>query len=80
MTDPEYAAPSAPVTPSFADLGLLTPEQASRMTGHPETVLAVYRSRRRRGNENAGPEFVKVGREVFYPRAAVEEYVAGRRG
>ena len=79
MTDPEYAAPTAPSVPSFADL--LTPRQASEVTGHPETVLAVYRSRRNSGRwPNAGPEFVKVGREVFYPRDAVRAYLAGKRG
>lgn len=79
MTDPEYAAPTAPSIPSFADL--LTPKQVSEMTGRPETVLAVYRSRRNTGwSPNAGPEFVKVGREVFYTREAVEDYLARTRG
>ncbi len=58
---------------------LLTEREASELTGHPTTVLAQYRTRRRRGNVNAGPEFVKVGTAVFYPRAAVEAYAA-RRG
>ena len=79
MSDPEYAAPTAPSIPSFADL--MTPKQVSEMTGHPETVLAVYRSRRNTGRSpEAGPEFVKVGREVFYTREAVGSYLAGKRG
>ncbi|MEM8575827.1 MAG: DNA-binding protein [Pseudomonadota bacterium] len=79
MSDPEYAAPTAPSIPSFADL--LTPKQVSEMTGRPETVLAVYRSRRNTGRSpHAGPEFVKVGREVFYTRDAVRAYLAGKRG
>ncbi|SFC59249.1 hypothetical protein [Tropicimonas isoalkanivorans] len=79
MSDPKYAAQTAPSIPSFADL--LTPKQASEMTGHPETVLAVYRSRRKTGRSpDAGPEFVKVGREVFYARDAVRAYLAGKRG
>lgn len=79
MTDPEYAATTVPSIPSFADL--LTPRQASELTGHPETVLAVYRSRRNTGQSpDAGPEYVKVGREVFYTREAVRAYLAGKRG
>jgi hypothetical protein len=51
------------------------------MTGRPETVLAVYRSRRNTGwSPNAGPEFVKIGREVFYTREAVGEYLDRTRG
>lgn len=79
MSDPKYAAPTAPSIPSFADL--LTPKQASELTGHPETVLAVYRSRRNTGRApDAGPEFVKVGREVFYTRDAVRAYLACKQG
>ena len=79
MTDPEYAAQSAPATPSFSTAELLTARQAAELTGHPETVLAVYRSKRNTGQSpDAGPDFVKVGRAVFYPRSAVEAYVAKR--
>lgn len=79
MTDPEYAAQAAPATPSFSTAELLTARQAAELTGHPETVLAVYRSKRNTGQSpDAGPDFVKVGRAVFYPRSAVEAYVAKR--
>lgn len=79
MTDPDYAAQPAPSIPSFADL--LTPKQVAEMTGHPETVLAVYRSRRNTGlSPEAGPPFLKIGREVFYTRTDVEDFLARKRG
>lgn len=79
MTDPEYAAQPAPSIPSFLSPDLLTPAQVAERTGHPVTVLAVYRSRRNTGQSpHAGPDFVKVGREVFYTKASVEAYLAQR--
>ncbi|MGH1458533.1 MAG: hypothetical protein ACRBBT_06485 [Paracoccaceae bacterium] len=73
----EDNAPPRPATPSLCDL--LTPAQAARMTGHPATVLAVYRSRRNTGqSSDAGPDFIKHGTAVFYARSAVEAYIAGR--
>jgi hypothetical protein len=67
----------APATPLLRDL--LTPAQVVELTGHPATVLAVYRSRRNTGQSpNAGPEFIKHGTAVFYPKSAVETYIAGR--
>jgi len=80
VTEHKYAAEAAPTIPSFLSPDLLTPAQVSEMTGHPVTVLAQYRSRRRYGSDTLGPEFVKIGREVFYTKAAVEAYVANRRG
>jgi hypothetical protein len=73
----EDNAPPCPTTPSLSDF--LTPAQTARLTGHPATVLAVYRSRRNTGqSSDAGPDFIKHGTAVFYPRSAVEAYIAGR--
>ena len=80
MSEPKYAAKVAPTVPSFLSPDLLTPAQVANWTGHPVTVLAVYRSRRNTGQyPQAGPDFVKIGREVFYTKASVEAYVT-RRG
>ncbi|MEM1149857.1 MAG: DNA-binding protein [Pseudomonadota bacterium] len=79
MTEQNHTAPTAHSIPSFADL--LTPGQVSALTGHPETVLAVYRSRRNTGTSpEAGPPFLKIGREVFYARQDVEAFLARKRG
>ncbi len=73
----EDNVPPRPTTPSLSDL--LTPAQTARLTGHPATVLAVYRSRRNTGqSSDAGPDFIKHGAAVFYARSAVEAYIAGR--
>ncbi|MGH1412844.1 MAG: hypothetical protein ACRBB0_05095 [Pelagimonas sp.] len=73
----EDNAPPCPTTPSLCDL--LTPAQTARLTGHPATVLAVYRSRRNTGqSSDAGPDFIKHGTAVFYARTAVQAYIAGR--
>jgi len=78
-TEQKHTAPLAPSIPSFEDL--LSPRQVSEMTGHPETVLAAYRSRRNTGRSpEAGPVFVKIGREVFYARQDVEDFLARKRG
>lgn len=61
--------------PSLTDL--LTEAQASAATGHPKTVLAQYRVRRRKGAD-CGPDFVKIGRAVFYTKAAVAAYNIAR--
>jgi hypothetical protein len=77
MSCTKDTAPPAPTTPLLRDL--LTPAQVAELTGHPATVLAVYRSRRNTGQApNAGPEFIKHGTAVFYPKSAVETYIAGR--
>ncbi|GAA6187647.1 hypothetical protein NBRC116596_07100 [Litorivita sp. NS0012-18] len=71
------SVPPSPTTPLLSDL--LTPAQVSNLTGHPATVLAVYRSRRTTGqSSDAGPDFLKHGTAVFYARSAVEAYIAGR--
>lgn len=79
MTDDMNTAKAVRPMPSFEEL--LTPAQVSRMTGHPETVLAVYRSRRNTGRSpEAGPAFHKIGREVFYARQDVEAFLDKKRG
>ena len=77
MSEKNITTTGAQTVPSFADL--LTTKQAAELTGHPETVLNQYRTLRRRGRE-LGPEYITIGRAVFYPSHAVEAYVAGRRG
>ena len=79
MSDMEnYTAGEGPVTPSLNDL--LTTRQAAEATGHTVKTLDQYRAWRTSGRyPDAGPEFVKVGRAVFYTRAAVDAY-ASRRG
>jgi predicted DNA-binding transcriptional regulator AlpA len=57
---------------------LLTVREAAQATGHTAETLNQYRALRNKGL-NAGPVFVKVGRAVFYTRAAIEAYSA-RRG
>lgn len=79
MSCEEDTAKSARAVPSIVTDELLTARQVAKLTGHPETVLAVYRSRRNTGQSpHAGPEFLKLGHGVYYPRAAVDEYVAKR--
>lgn len=74
-SDPEYTPSGDPRPPSFRMDDLLDTEAAARLTGHPATVLAQYRRRRSSGEyPDAGPEFVRFGRAVFYTRAAVEAY------
>jgi hypothetical protein len=78
-SDPEYTPSGDPRSPSFRMEDLLSPQEASRLTGHPVTVLAQYRRRRTSGEyPDAGPEFVVFGRSVLYTRAAVEAYVRKR--
>lgn len=79
MSDPKYAAAAVPTVPSFAPgPDLLTPTEVAAMTGHTLNTLAQYRSRRLKGRDALGPDFVKVGREPYYPRAAVEAYLTLR--
>ena len=79
MSCNENTAKSVEAVPSFLSPDLLTPAQVAERTGHPVTVLAVYRSRRNTGQwPDAGPEFVKIGREVFYTKASVDAYLAKR--
>lgn len=78
MSYDEDTANSAEDVPSFLSPDLLTPAQVAEVTGHPVTVLAQYRSRRLKGRDALGPDFVKIGREVFYTKTAVSAYVAKR--
>lgn len=79
MTEKNNTATAVPAVPSFAPgPDLLTPVEVADMTGHTLNTLAQYRSRRLKGRDALGPDFVKVGREPYYPRAAVEAYLAQR--
>lgn len=81
MTEKNNTAQAVPAVPSFGPgPDLLTPAEVAAMTGHTLNTLAQYRSRRLKGRDALGPDFVKVGREPYYPRAAVESYLAGKRG
>jgi hypothetical protein len=74
-SETEYTPSPAARSPSFCVDDLLDAEAAARLTGHPVTVLAQYRRRRSSGEyPDAGPEFVRFGRAVFYTRAAVDAY------
>lgn len=81
MSEKNITTPAVPAVPSF-DPGpdLLTPVEVATMTGHTLNTLAQYRSRRLKGRDALGPDFVKIGREAYYPRSSVEEYLAGKRG
>lgn len=48
---------------------LLSPEDLARLIGVDERTLAVWRSQRR------GPDYVKLGRAVFYRRADVKSWI-----
>jgi hypothetical protein len=49
--------------------GLLSPADLSALIGVDERTLAVWRVQRR------GPDFVKLGRAVFYRRADVDKWI-----
>jgi hypothetical protein len=70
MGDHAAAAPSA--EPTF-----LTTAQASLATGITVESLEQYRSLRKRGVVY-GPDFVRFGRAVLYPREAVAAFIAAR--
>lgn len=80
MPDMEnYTAGDGPATPSLNEL--LTTRQAAEATGHTVKTLNQYRAWRTSGRyPEAGPDFVKLGRAVFYTRSAIDAYVANRRG
>lgn len=49
--------------------GLLTPNDLAALVGVDERTLAAWRAR------NCGPDFVKLGRPVFYRQADVERWI-----
>jgi hypothetical protein len=53
-----------------AAFGILTPGDLSTLIGKDETTLANWRAR------NCGPDYVKLGRAVFYRREDVEAWIA----
>jgi hypothetical protein len=72
MGDHAAAAPSA--EPTF-----LTTAQAALVTGITVESLEQYRQLRKRGIVY-GPDFVRFGRSVLYPREAVAAFIASRNG
>ena len=54
--------------------GHLSPAEVAALLGVSKRTLARHRSL------GKGPAFEKIGRRVFYPRAKVEAWLAGRRG
>lgn len=65
-------------TPSI-DPQYLTTAEAAQATGITQESLEQYRMLRKRGIVR-GPDFVRFGRAVLYPRQAVEAFVAARAG
>jgi excisionase family DNA binding protein len=57
----------------------LTTAEVARATGITQESLEQYRMLRKRGIVR-GPDFVRFGRAVLYPRQAVEAFVAARAG
>jgi hypothetical protein len=53
-----------------ATFGVLTPGDLATLTGKDERTLAVWRGR------NCGPDYVKLGRAVFYRREDVQAWIA----
>ena len=51
--------------------GLLSPADLSALIGVDERTLAVWRAQPQR----KGPDFVKLGRAVFYRRADVDKWI-----
>jgi predicted DNA-binding transcriptional regulator AlpA len=67
---PEIAAPEDPRCERLRDVfQLLSPPDLSALIGVDQRTLAVWRSQRR------GPDFVKLGRAVFYRRADVNAWI-----
>ena len=58
---------------------MLTRCEAAAATGLSVFTLDQYRSLRRHGIMR-GPDFVRLGRAVFYPQDAVKAFVAKREG
>lgn len=65
ITSPESRA----VAHLRASFGLLSPEDLADLIGIDERTLAVWRVQRR------GPDFVKLGRAVFYRHTDVASWI-----
>lgn len=53
-----------------ADLEVLRPERVAKLLGVSLNTLAIWR------HYNRGPSFLKIGRQVRYPVAALNEFLA----
>lgn len=65
--------------PRSAEPAFMTTAEASLATGITAFSLEQYRQLRKRGIVR-GPDFVRFGRSVLYPRQAVEAFIAARSG
>lgn len=72
----DHAGSSGDATPSN---DLLTRHETAELTGLTVFTLDQYRMLRKHGLER-GPDFVKRGHYIFYPRRAVEAWLAKREG
>lgn len=75
MIENDSAHPSAR-TPANGEM--LSTREAAEATGLTVFTLDQYRQLRKRGVDR-GPEFVREGRSVLYPRRAVDAWLARRR-
>jgi predicted DNA-binding transcriptional regulator AlpA len=61
------------VMDSLPDLGLLSPEQVSQVTGIAVATLDTWRCRR------IGPQFIKLGRKIWYRLLDLEAWIKQNR-
>lgn len=54
-----------------AQLGIMTTEEVARTLEVTEHTLAMWRA------EKKGPNFVKLGRAIFYRRSDVQDWING---
>jgi hypothetical protein len=67
---PQADVASARVEKLRDSFGLLSPSDLATLIGRDERTLAVWRSQKR------GPDWVALGRSIFYTRAAVETWIS----
>lgn len=65
------------VTALLAD-NWLTPSELAQRLGQSEATLANWRQLAKWRGRYLGPVFLKIGRNVFYPSARVEEWLRSR--
>lgn len=75
--DEEY---SAGISRDVPLKDLMNTGEVAKVTGHTVGTLNTFRSLRNTGQATKGPEFVQLGRSIFYRRDAVDAYLAKRAG
>ncbi len=76
VIDPKGSASAPPETPLNE---LMNTAEVAALTGHTVATLSQYRSWRTTGRyPDAGPEFTRLGRSVFYTRQSVQAYLDRR--